>query len=162
MFMPFAIVAMSAAPMSAFRISPRPPKRLVPPITAAEIASISSVPPPAFRSTLFRRAASTMPPRPDMNPEIMKTRIRIRGTLMPARRAASALPTDGVDVAAERRPLRDERPDQQHGDDEEQCERHASVLVADPDGDERDHGMTTSFTTNMTGSRTGIPCLIPE
>ena len=36
--MPFAIVEIRAAPISAFRISPRPPKRLVPPITAAAIA----------------------------------------------------------------------------------------------------------------------------
>ena len=61
-------------------------------MTAAAIESISSVPPPALRSTLFRRAASTIPPRPAMKPEIMKTMIRIRLTLMPARRAASALP----------------------------------------------------------------------
>ncbi len=53
--MPFVIVEISAAPISALRTSPRPPNRLVPPITAAAIASISSVPPPAFRSTLFRR-----------------------------------------------------------------------------------------------------------
>ncbi len=92
MFIPFAIVVIRSAPISAFRTSPRPPNRLVPPITAAEIASISSVPPPAFRSTLWRREARTMPPSPAMKPEIMKTRIRIRVTLMPARRAASALP----------------------------------------------------------------------
>ena len=92
MNIPFETVEISAAPISALRISPRPPNRLVPPMTAAAIASISSVPPPAFRSTLFRRGASTMPPSPDMQPEIMKTRIRIRATLIPARRAASALP----------------------------------------------------------------------
>ena len=33
-----------------------------------------------------------MPPTPAMTAEIMKTMIRMRGTLMPARRAASALP----------------------------------------------------------------------
>ena len=49
MFIPLAIVAITSAPISAFRISPRPPNRLVPPITAAEIASISSVPPPALQ-----------------------------------------------------------------------------------------------------------------
>jgi hypothetical protein len=90
--MPFAIVAIRVAPIRAFRTSPRPPNRLVPPITAAAIASISSVLPPAFRSTLCRREASTIPPSPAMKPEIMKTMIRIRGTLIPARRAASALP----------------------------------------------------------------------
>ena len=89
---PFAIVAITSAPKSASLTSPRPPKRLVPPITAAAIASISSVPPPAFRSTLLRRAASTTPPSPAIAPEIMKTMILTRATLMPARRAASALP----------------------------------------------------------------------
>ena len=61
-------------------------------MTAAAIESIRSVLPPAFRSTLCRRDASTMPPMPAMKLEIMKTRMRIRGTLIPARRAASAFP----------------------------------------------------------------------
>ena len=89
---PFAIVAITAAPSTALRMLPRPPKRLVPPITAAEIASRSSVPPPWSGATERTFAASTMPPTPAISPEIMKTRIRIRATLMPARRAASALP----------------------------------------------------------------------
>ncbi len=89
---PFAIVAITAAPSTALRTSPRPPNRLVPPITAAEIASSSSVPPPWSGATELRRPARTMPPTPAMKPEIMKTMIRIRATLMPARRAASALP----------------------------------------------------------------------
>ena len=83
---------MTSAPISALITRPRPPKRLVPPITAAEIASSSSVPPPALRSTELRRAAKITPPIPAIRPEIMKTRMRIRGTLMPARRAASAFP----------------------------------------------------------------------
>ena len=33
-----------------------------------------------------------IPPTPAMNPAIMNTTIRTRSTLMPARRAASALP----------------------------------------------------------------------
>ena len=61
-------------------------------MTAAAIAFSSSVPPPTLRSTEFTFAARMMPPTPAMAPEIMKTRIRIRGTLMPARRAASAFP----------------------------------------------------------------------
>ena len=52
--MPFETVEISAAPIRALRTSPRPPNRLVPPMTAAAIASISSVPPPAFRSTLLQ------------------------------------------------------------------------------------------------------------
>ena len=53
---PFAIVAITAAPSTALRTSPRPPKRLVPPITAAEIASSSSVPPPWSGATERRFA----------------------------------------------------------------------------------------------------------
>src|SRR5947199_64785 len=70
----FETVEISAAPISAFRTSPRPPKRLVPPMTAAAMASISRVPPPALRSTLLRRAASTMPPRPDIAPAALECR----------------------------------------------------------------------------------------
>ena len=46
MLRPFAIVAMTSEPRSAPRTSPRPPNRLTPPMTAAEIESSSSVPPP--------------------------------------------------------------------------------------------------------------------
>ena len=65
---PFAIVAITSAPKERVRTSPRPPKRLVPPITAAAIASSRSVPPPASRSTLEPRgehdAAERRPSRP--------------------------------------------------------------------------------------------------
>ena len=64
----------------------------MPPITAAEIASSRIVPPPAVRSTEFRREAKMIPPTAAIAPEIMKTKIRISFTLIPARRAASALP----------------------------------------------------------------------
>src|SRR5438552_581892 len=89
---PFAIAEMRRAPTTPSLRLPRPPKRLVPPMTAAEIASRRIVPPPAFRSTEVRRAAKTTPPSAAIALEIMKTRIRIRLTAMPARRAASALP----------------------------------------------------------------------
>ena len=47
---------------------------------------------PALSWTELRRAAKTIPPSAAIVPEIMKTMIRIRATLMPARRAASGLP----------------------------------------------------------------------
>ena len=56
------------------------------------MASSKIVPPPAFRSTELRRAAKTTPPRAAIPLEIMKTIMRIRFTLIPARRAASAFP----------------------------------------------------------------------
>ena len=89
---PFPIVEMTSAPSSAETTRPRPPKRLVPPITAAAIASSRIVPPPALRSTELRREAKMMPPMAAMPLEIAKTAIRMNFTLMPARCAASALP----------------------------------------------------------------------
>ena len=71
---------------------PCPPKRLVPPITAAAIAFRSSCPPPVPGSTERSREARMIPPTPAMKPEIMNTWIRIRSMLMPARRAASGFP----------------------------------------------------------------------
>ena len=61
-------------------------------MTAAAIELSSSVPPPKLRSTEFTLAARMMPPIAAIELEIMNTRMRIRGTLMPARRAASAFP----------------------------------------------------------------------
>ena len=90
--MPFATVAITSEPISALITRPRPPNRLVPPITAAAIASSRSVPPPAFRSTELSREAKITPPRPAIAPEIMKTKSRMFRTLMPARLAASAFP----------------------------------------------------------------------
>ena len=78
--------------MRALITPPRPPNRLVPPITAAAIASSRIVPPPALRSTELSREAKMTPPIPAIALEIMNTFIRIPGTLMPARRAASAFP----------------------------------------------------------------------
>ena len=61
-------------------------------MTAAAIASSRSVPPPALRSTEFRRAARMTPPSPAMPEQIMKTITLTMRVLMPARRAASSLP----------------------------------------------------------------------
>ena len=112
--MPFEIVEISAAPISALRTSPRPPNRLVPPMTAAAIASISSVLPPAFRSTLFRRggehdAAEAGHDARDHEDEDADPRHVDPG---PPRRLGVA--ADRVDVPAERRPLGEERQHEQH------------------------------------------------
>src|SRR5919204_121951 len=90
--MPLPTIPMINPPKSAPLTRPRPPKRLTPPITAAEIESRRSVPPPAVRSIEFRREARMTPPSPAIPPEIAKTMIRISFTLIPARRAASAFP----------------------------------------------------------------------
>src|SRR6185295_18563119 len=129
MLRPFAIVAMTRAPRSAPRTSPRPPKRLTPPITAAEIASSRSVPPPWFRFTDWSRAARTMPPTPAMTDEITKTMIRTRGTLMPRR---LGVPADGVHVTTERGALREvrEADEEDHHDEcgEREAERPEAAL----------------------------------
>ena len=61
-------------------------------MTAAAIAFRSSVPGGNVSATEFTYAASMMPPIAAVALEITKTSTRMRATLMPARRAASALP----------------------------------------------------------------------
>jgi hypothetical protein len=86
------MLAMTSAPSRADLMWPRPPKSDVPPITAAAIEYSRIAPPPAFVSTERSREASTMPPTTAISEQIAKQMILIRSTLMPARRAASALP----------------------------------------------------------------------
>ena len=61
-------------------------------MTAEAIAFSSRLPGGNVRATEFTCDAKMMPPIPAVAPEIMNTSTRMRGTLMPARRAASALP----------------------------------------------------------------------
>ena len=85
-------------------------------MTAAEIASSSSVPPPWSGATEFRFAARTMPPTPAIRPEIAKTMMRMRGDVDAGAPRRLGVPADGVDVAPEHGALRDVRPqDQEHG-----------------------------------------------
>ncbi len=90
--MPLSTLVMTSAPNSALVTLPRPPNRLVPPMTAAAMALSSSPPPPTLGSTDCSRLAPTMPPSAAMPPAITNTAVRIRSTGMPARRAASAFP----------------------------------------------------------------------
>ena len=71
---------------------PRPPKRLVPPITAAAIALSTTSPLPEDWFTASRREAARIPPQAARVADSVNTRTRTRSTAMPARRAASALP----------------------------------------------------------------------
>ena len=61
-------------------------------MTADAIAFRSRFPGGNVSATEFTCAAKMIPPIAGIAPEIMNTRILIRGTLMPARRAASVLP----------------------------------------------------------------------
>src|ERR1035437_5575660 len=83
---------MTSAPSTALLTCPRPPKRLVPPITAEAIAYIRSGSPPTPGTAELLREADITPPNAAIMPAIMKTMSLIRGTLMPARRAAPAVP----------------------------------------------------------------------
>ena len=139
MNIPFETTEIIVAPMRAFRISPRPPKRLVPPMTAAAMASISSVPPPALVSTLFRRAARTMPAEPRHRARDHEDEDADASDVDPGSPRGLRVPPDRVDVPPERRPLGDERPHDEARHDEQERERHSAVLVQDRDRPERDH-----------------------
>ena len=87
-----SIESITSAPRIAAFIVPRPPNSDVPPITAAAIGYSSAWPPPVLVSTERSREARMMPPSTAINEQNAKHRILTRSTLMPARRAASALP----------------------------------------------------------------------
>ena len=79
-------------PSSAFQVRPRPPKRLVPPMTAAAMTFISRSPAPALWLAAAILEAQNRPPIAAKVPAIAKTEIRTAVTLIPARRDASTLP----------------------------------------------------------------------
>ena len=89
---PLAMVAMTRPPMTASLARPLPPNRLVPPMTAAPTAYSSMLPPPDDVETLPLLDAAMMPLSAAIDEPITNTEMRIRSTLMPARRAASGLP----------------------------------------------------------------------
>src|SRR5690349_14097804 len=90
--MPLATTWITRPPMTASVTRPLPPKRLVPPITAAPTAN-STVPlPPVWTDTELLRLAISRPATAASEEHIMKQEIFTHATLMPARRAASALP----------------------------------------------------------------------
>jgi hypothetical protein len=89
---PLSIDAMTIAPKTADFTVPRPPNSEVPPITGAAIEYSSSEPPPEFVSTERRREARMIPPTAAIIEQMAKHAILMLSTLMPARRAASALP----------------------------------------------------------------------
>ena len=82
---------MMAAPMTTPLTVPSPPIRLVPPITAAAMAS-SSYPCPATDCDTPSRAISRMPVSAAENPDSVYARILIREMRTPDSRAASSLP----------------------------------------------------------------------
>ncbi len=85
-------MAITSDPNSASRTSPRPPNRLHPPITAAGYGIDQQRPATRVEVDAVEARGQDDPPDPAMPLEILKTMIRTRATLMPARLAASALP----------------------------------------------------------------------
>ena len=136
--MPFEIEPITSAPSSADQTEPRPPNRLVPAITGPAIASSSRSLPPEPWFTASSREACMMPPIAAIDPAIANTITRIACTLIPARRAASALPPTAIDVPAEARAPRDVLHAGHEADQDQHRQRHAAVGVQDRD--RRDHG----------------------
>ncbi len=89
---PEAMDWMTRTPRRADQVLPRPPNRLVPPMTAAAIAFIRRLPAPEDWFAALIWEARNMPPTAAIVPAREKTEIRTNATLMPARRAASTLP----------------------------------------------------------------------
>ena len=90
--MPDWIAPITSMPSRADHALPRPPNRLVPPITAAAMALSSTSPLPEAWLTANSREACITPPTAASVEASAKTEMRTRLTSMPARRAASALP----------------------------------------------------------------------
>jgi hypothetical protein len=94
--MPEAIDWMTSAPSSADQVEPRPPNRLVPPMTAAAMALIRSVPDPASRAVVglaeVSPEATKRPPIAASVPDTMNIASHTHTTRTPARRAASTPP----------------------------------------------------------------------
>ncbi len=87
---PASSTAMMSTPKKVLTTEPRPPIRLVPPITTAAI-TCSSAPVPAFGSAASRRDDRKMPPRPASSPAMANTMMRIGRGSTPASRMASSL-----------------------------------------------------------------------
>ena len=144
------------APISAFRTSPRPPNRLVPPMTAAAIASISSVLPPAFRSTLLEARGEDDPAEPGHEAGDHEDEDADRGTLIQpgARPPRSRRPRR----RAGRRSSAWRRRSTRRG-----SRRRAGARTARPgpcsdaDRHEGDHRGDRQPETSISGSRIGIP-----
>ena len=89
--MPLSRVAMTAAPKRAPSTVPRPPFRLVPPITQAATAS-SSISSPMLTVAGPRVGGLEEAGQSDQQPQRVKAAVMVRSTGMPDTRAASSLP----------------------------------------------------------------------
>ena len=87
---PASSTAMISTPKKVLTTEPRPPIRLVPPMTTAAI-TCSSMPTPAFGSAASRRADCMRPARPASSPVSANTMMRIGRGSTPASRMASSL-----------------------------------------------------------------------
>src|SRR5574340_48300 len=91
-FMPFAMEPITTAPRIAVHAEPRPPNRLVPATTGPAIAMSTRSLAPDDWLTAYRREAASTPPAAASVEHMTNAMIRTWSILMPARRAASALP----------------------------------------------------------------------
>src|SRR5579863_554788 len=88
---PLVSTPINTAPTTVPPIPPRPPARLVPPITTEAITR-SSYPMPPTASAAPSRADNKNPASPASAPTTKYTLVMIAGTSRPFRRAASGLP----------------------------------------------------------------------
>src|SRR6478752_2291777 len=131
---------MSSAPSSAPRTSPRPPKRLTPPITAEAIAFSSRFPGGNVSPTELTWAAKTIPPIAAIVPESANTMTRMRGTLMPARRADVVVGVVDPAVLDDDRAARLQRIQDHTLEDQKTAERDDERGNADERDDRALHG----------------------
>ncbi len=130
MFRPFATVAMTSEPSRAPRTSPRPPKRLTPPMTAAEIESRSSVPPPALQVHRLEPRGEDDPADAGHDPGDREHEDPHARDVDAGAPRGLGVAADGVDVAPERRALREERQSDEEDEHEERSQRETLRLRA--------------------------------
>ena len=105
-----------------------------------------------------------MPPTPAMTLEIMKTRMRMRCDVDAGAPGSLGVAADGVDVAAERRPLREVRQADEEDDHQQAGERKADAL---PSGRcawlqiATEPNAATATPTTLASARTGVPVATP-
>ncbi len=133
---PLSIIAITIAPSTALFIEPRPPNRLVPPITAAAIEYSRIAPPPVDVSTELSREASTMPPSAAIVLQIMNTTIRTPVDVDAGSPGRLGVAADRVDVAPEARAQGHERPQEVGPEHDQRHVRKAAVGVGDRHDDE--------------------------
>ncbi|CAM5736990.1 hypothetical protein SALBM311S_04109 [Streptomyces alboniger] len=155
--MPEAIDWMMSTPSSADQVEPRPPNRLVPPMTAAAMALISSEPEPGTVVAEESRDATNRPPTAARVPDT-------RNTQYPHARHMDAGPPGRFHAAAQREDLtavgraaQKEVGGDDGADEDQERERQPLEPAQHVDGGERDHRQESRPRPDLAHHRQGIP-----